>query len=441
MSNKKEIKIGLFLAGTGHHIASWRHPKAVEDGAMNLPYLINLAQTAEKGKLDMIFLADSLSVNKNSHPNIITRFEPLTLLTAMAGATKHIGLAATASTTYSEPFHIARQFASLDHLSSGRAGWNVVTSSIPQTGLNFSKTEHLEHDKRYERAEEFVEIVKGLWDSWEESAFIRNKEDGKFINEDKMHELGHKGEFFSVQGPLNIARAPQGYPVIIQAGSSPAGQALAAQIAEVIFTAQNNIEDAKKFYKGIKEQVRSFGRNPDEVLVMPGIFPIIGDTEEEAHAKYQELQDLIPVELGLSILSNYLGGIDLTQYPLQSRFSDLNIEKVDGVQSRYELIKKMAEKDDLTLEQLYKSVAGSRGHHIFIGTPEQLADKMEEWVEGEACDGFNLMPPLLPEGLETFVEKVVPILQERGVYRKEYEGKTLRDHLGLKEPKNRYASN
>ncbi|BDG82193.1 putative monooxygenase YxeK [Bacillus subtilis] len=438
-SKKKQIKLGVFLAGTGHHVASWRHPDAPADASMNLDYFKELARTAERGKLDMLFLADSLSIDSKSHPNVLTRFEPFTLLSALAQVTSRIGLTATASTTYSEPFHIARQFASLDHLSNGRAGWNVVTSSIESTALNFSGEKHLEHHLRYQRAEEFVEAVKGLWDSWEEDAFIRNKETGEFFDKEKMHELNHKGEYFSVRGPLNVSRTPQGQPVIIQAGSSGDGKALAAKTAEVIFTAQNHLESAQEFYQSIKKQAAEFGRDPEKIAIMPGIFPVIADTEEEARAKYQELQDLIIPSVGLQILQNYLGGIDLSAYPLDGPLPKLDADASNAVKSRFKLVQEMAERDNMTIRELYKYVAGSRGHHIFVGTPEQLADKMQEWVDHKACDGFNIMPPLLPEGIELFVDKVVPILQERGVFRNEYEGTTLREHFGLEKPVNRYA--
>ncbi|MDQ7726018.1 LLM class flavin-dependent oxidoreductase [Bacillus halotolerans] len=438
-SKKKQIKLGVFLAGTGHHVASWRHPDAPADASMNLDYFKELARTAERGKLDMLFLADSLSIDSKSHPNVLTRFEPFTLLSALAQVTSRIGLTATASTTYSEPFHIARQFASLDHLSNGRAGWNVVTSSIESTALNFSGEKHLEHHLRYQRAEEFVEAVKGLWDSWEEGAFIRNKETGEFFDKEKMHELNHKGDYFSVRGPLNVSRTPQGQPVIIQAGSSGDGKALAAKTAEVIFTAQNHLESAQEFYQSIKKQAAEFGRDPEKIAIMPGIFPVIADTEEEARAKYQELQDLIIPSVGLQILQNYLGGIDLSAYPLDGPLPKLDADASNAVKSRFKLVQEMAERDNMTIRELYKYVAGSRGHHIFVGTPEQLADKMQEWVDHKACDGFNIMPPLLPEGIELFVDKVVPILQERGVFRNEYEGTTLREHFGLEKPVNRYA--
>ncbi|CAG7652094.1 LLM class flavin-dependent oxidoreductase [Paenibacillus allorhizosphaerae] len=437
-TEKKHLKIGVFLAGTGHHVASWRHPDAQADGSISLDYFKRLAQTAERGKLDMLFLADSLSIGPDSHPNVLARFEPFTLLGALSQATSKIGLAATASTTYSEPFHVARQFASLDHLSGGRAAWNIVTSSIESTALNFSGEQHLEHSLRYQRAEEFVEIVRGLWDSWEDDALIRDKAAGAFFEPDKLHELNHKGDYFSVRGPLNVPRPPQGHPVLIQAGSSDSGQNLAARTADLIFTTQNHLKDAQAFYQNVKQKAVSFGRAPGDVSIMPGIVPFIGDTEQAALAKFRELQDLIIPSVGLKILSSYMGGLDLTQFPLDGPLPDLDIE-VNAVKSRFQLIKDLAKRENFTILELSRYIAGSRGHNIFVGTAEQLADHFIRWVEEGACDGFNLMPPLLPEGLDLFVDRVVPILQERGVFRKEYEGDTLRDHLGLQRPASRYA--
>lgn len=436
--HKKHLKIGVFVAGTGHHVASWRHPKAQADGSINISYFEQLAQTAERGKLDMLFLADSLAINHHSHPNVLARFEPLTLLSALTRVTSRIGLAATASTTYSEPFTIARQFASLDHLSGGRAAWNIVTSYNEAAALNYSSDQLMEHSLRYQRAEEFVEIVKGLWDSWEDDALIRDKQAGVFFQPDKLHELNHKSEFFAVRGPLNVPRPPQGHPILIQAGSSDSGQNLAARTADLIFTTQNNLEESQKFYQSVKEKAASFGRAPEDVSIMPGIVPFLGETEAIAKEKFKELNDLIIPSVGLNILSSYLGGIDLTQYPLDGPLPDLDFE-VNANKSRFELIKAMAKRENLSIIELAKYFAGSRGHNIFVGTPAQLADHFVNWLEQGACDGFNLMPPLLPEGLELFVDHVIPILQERGYFREEYEGTTLRDHLGLSKPANRYV--
>ncbi|MCJ0950829.1 LLM class flavin-dependent oxidoreductase [Mammaliicoccus sciuri] len=431
MTTHKHIKLGLFLAGYGHHVASWRHDNAIEKGPMDLNHLINTAQLAEKGLFDLVFLADSLFVSESSHPNILSRFEPFTLLSVLSTATTNIGLAATASTTYSEPFHIARQFSSLDHLSHGRAAWNIVTSSITSTAENFNGTKLMEHELRYERANEFVEVTNKLWRSWDKGALVRDKETGEFIDASKLHTIDHEGKHFKVRGPLNIERSPQGRPLLIQAGSSPTGTDLASKVADVIFTAQTQIEDAQNFYKQLKEKVSKQNRNPEEVYIMPGLFPILGDTEEEAHQNYQEIQDLILPEVGLSILAPYVGNIDLSQYDLDTKFADLDLSIGNGVQSRFEIILKEAIKDDLTLEEVYKKVAGSRGHHIFVGTPEQLADKMEEWFKSSAADGFNIMPPILPSQFELFINNVIPILQERNLYKETYSEGTLRQKLGL----------
>ncbi|MEB7768152.1 LLM class flavin-dependent oxidoreductase [Mammaliicoccus sp. FSL K6-3158] len=431
MTTHKHIKLGLFLAGYGHHVASWRHENAIEKGPMDLTHLINTAQLAEKGLFDLVFLADSLFVSESSHPNILSRFEPFTLLSVLSTATTNIGLAATASTTYSEPFHIARQFSSLDHLSHGRAAWNIVTSSITSTAENFNGTKLMEHELRYERANEFVEVTNKLWRSWDKGALVRDKETGTFIDASKLHTIDHEGKHFKVRGPLNIERSPQGRPLLIQAGSSPTGTDLASKVADVIFTAQTQIEDAQNFYKQLKEKVSKQNRNPEEVYIMPGLFPILGDTEEEAHQNYQEIQDLILPEVGLSILAPYVGNIDLSQYDLDTKFADLDLSTGNGVQSRFEIILKEAIKNDLTLEEVYKKVAGSRGHHIFVGTPEQLADKMEEWFKSSAADGFNIMPPILPSQFELFINNVIPILQERNLYKETYSEGTLRQKLGL----------
>ncbi|MBT2603023.1 LLM class flavin-dependent oxidoreductase [Bacillus sp. ISL-53] len=437
---KKTVKLGVFLAGTGHHVASWRHPNANPKDNMNIDYYKGLAQTAEKGLFDLLFLADSLSVAKDSHPNILTRFEPLTLLSYLASATSNIGLVSTASTTYEEPFNVARKFASLDHITSGRAGWNVVTTSLASTAVNFNKSEHLEHGLRYKRATEFVEVTKKLWDSWEDDTLVIDKETGQFIDESKFHEINHQGEFFNVKGPLNISRSPQGHPVIVQAGSSGPGQLLAAKHAEIVFTAQENKEDAVSFYQELKGQLAAFNRVKSSLSIMPGLFPIVGQTEKEAQEKYEALQELIIPEIGLAVMGRYFGNVDFSNIPLDTPFADISLpEHVDGIQSKYDLIVKRAINENLTLRQTYQWVAGSRGHHIAIGTPTQIADKIEDWVNGNAADGFNIMPALLPDSLTDFVELVVPELQSKGIFRTEYESNTLRGNLGLDKPANQYS--
>ncbi|MBD2410410.1 nitrilotriacetate monooxygenase [Nostoc calcicola FACHB-389] len=445
MSQKKQIKLGAFLPGSGHHVAAWRHPNAQPDGGLNFQHYKRLAQTAERGKFDMLFLADGLAVwDQGKGREAFSRsgqfsvhFEPLTLLSALSVVTEHIGLVATASTTYDEPFHLARKFASLDYLSGGRAGWNVVTSSAEAAAKNFSREEHLEHALRYERAREFLEVTSKLWDSWEDDAFLRDKESGIYFDPDKLHVPNHKGQHFSVRGPLNVARPIQGYPVIVQAGSSEAGQDLAAQTAEAIFTAQQTLAEAQTFYSGVKNRLSKYGRSPDHLKIMPGVFPVIGRTEEEAKEKYQELQDLIHPSVGLGLLSGLVGGHDLSKYPLDGPLPDL--PDTNGGKSRLQLITDLARRENLTIRQLYLWIAGARGHRTILGTPEQIADRLEDWFVNDGADGFNIMPPWLPGGLDEFVDLVIPELQRRGLFRTEYEGRTLRENLGLPRPVNQFS--
>ncbi|PTE80169.1 nitrilotriacetate monooxygenase [Staphylococcus equorum] len=428
---KKYMKLGLFLAGYGHHVASWRHPESIEKGPMDIEHLIKVAKKAEQGKFDLLFLADSLFVSETSHPNVLSRFEPLTLLTVLARETKEIGLASTASTTYEQPFHLARIFSSLDHISHGRAAWNIVTSSINNTAENFNGTRHMEHELRYERAAEFVEVTNKLWKSWEKDTFSRNKENGEFIDVRKLHTINHEGKHFKVKGPLNIERSPQVRPLLIQAGSSPTGTDLASKVADIVFTAQSDKKDAKDFYEKLQDKVIANDRQSGQVAIMPGLFPVLGNTEDQALDSYQTLQDMILPEIGLKILAPYVGEIDLNTYNLSTPFADIEFDSGNGVQSRLKVILKEAKEKNLTLEQVMKQVAGSRGHHIVIGTPETVADKMQDWFENNAADGFNIMPPLLPTQFDLFVEKVIPILQDRGLVQTEYARGTLREKFGL----------
>ncbi|MFB7156311.1 LLM class flavin-dependent oxidoreductase [Lysinibacillus sp. NPDC056232] len=434
---KKQMKLGVFLMGTGHHIASWRHPDVPSDASESIAFFQHIAQVAEAGKLDMLFLSDGLSFNHLSHPAELVRFEPLTLHAALSTVTKNIGLTATASTTYNEPFHIARKFSSLDHLSGGRAGWNVVTSYYEAEALNFNQNSHLDHTLRYDRAEEFVEVVKRLWDSWEQDALVRDKDLGTYFDKQKLHTLAFKGKYYAVKGPLNSSRSPQGRPVIVQAGSSESGTDLAAKTADVIFTAQQTLEDAQFFYRKLKDKAIAFGRNADDVKIMPGVSPYVGDTEEEAYAKYEQLQSLITPEIGLDFLSDYLGGFDFSGYDLDGPLPK-DIPLTNGNQSRQQLIVALAEREQLSIRELYLRIAGSRGHRLIFGTPEQIADQLAEWMDKGAADGFNIMPPYFPDGFTDFVEKVVPILQQRGIFRTAYEGTTLRENLGLPQVLSRY---
>lgn len=434
---KKQMKLGLFLMGTGHHIASWRHPEAQADASENVEFFKEVALKAEAGKLDMLFLSDGLSFNELSHPAEQVRFEPLTLHAVLSTVTKHIGLTATASTTYNEPFHIARKFSSLDHLSAGRAAWNIVTSYYEAEASNFTQDKHLDHSLRYERADEFVEVVKGLWDSYEDDALARNKATGEYITKGKLHTLHHKGDYYAVRGPLNSSRPPQGHPVLVQAGSSDAGTTLAAKQADVIFTAQQTLEDAQKFYKLLKDKAVAAGRAREDVKIMPGVSVYVAETEELARAKYEELQQLITPEIGLDFLADYLG-YDLSGHDLDGPLPK-DIPPTNGNRSRQQLIIELAERESLTIRELYLRIAGSRGHRIIFGSPTQIADQLEEWVEQEAADGFNLMPPYFPGGFNDFIDLVIPELQKRGSFRTEYEGTTLRENLGLKAVQSRYA--
>lgn len=429
---KKQMHLGVFILGTGHHMAAWRHPEVPADGAEDFHFFKRIASLAEKGKFDLLFLSDGLTFDHLSHPAEQVRLEPITLLSALSAVTERIGLVATASTTYNEPFHIARKFSSINHLSQGRVGWNVVTSYYEKEAENFSKEEHLSHATRYERAHEFVDVVKGLWNSWEEDALIRDKISGKYFAEDKLHALNHQGKHFQVKGPLNSSQAPQGHPVIVQAGSSKAGIKLAGETAEVVFTAQQTLEDGQVFYKKIKAAAEEAGRDPGEIKILPGVTPIIGKNEVEAREKFEQLQDLIVPELGLDFLSDYLGGIDFSQIDLDGPLPE-DIPETNGNKSRREIIIDLAKRENLTVRELYKRIAGTRGHRIIFGSPVQIADQLQEWVEKGAADGFNLMFSSLPNMMNEFVQEVVPILQKRGIFRTEYEHETLRGHLNFKK--------
>jgi N-acetyl-S-(2-succino)cysteine monooxygenase len=437
-NEKRQIKLGAFLMTPGHHVAAWRYPDTEASEVLSFKFYKKLAQTAERGKFDMLFLADGYAVSEK-YPEAIAqtvtvRPEPLTLLSALSAVTEYVGLAATVSTTYNEPFHVARKFASLDHLSGGRAAWNVVTSANPAEALNFNQDNHLLHSLRYDRAEEFLNVVTGLWDSWEDDAFVYDKASATFADRSKLHTLNHKGEWFSVRGPLNVARPIQGHPVVIQAGSSEPGKELAARTAEVIFTAWQTLEEAQAFYSDVKGRLSKYGRLPDDLKIMPGIFPIIGRTEAEADEKKALLEDLIPLEAGISLLSNLIS-FDLSPYPVDGPLPDLpELEQINGGKSRFTLLKDLAEREGLSIRKLYQRIAGARGHREIKGTPVQIADQLEEWFVSGAADGFNIMPPYLPGGLEDFVDLVVPELQRRGLVRTEYTGTTLRENLGLKRP-------
>ena len=437
----KHIHLGAFPLDVGHHIAAWRHPDVPASGGSEFGFYRALAQTAERGKLDMIFFGDQMAAQYPEDETLgrtsrVTRLEPTTLLAALAGATTHLGLVGTVSTSYFEPFHVARKFATLDQLSGGRSGWNVVTSFNDKEALNFNRGEVAGHAERYRRALEFVDVTKRLWDSWDDDAFVRDKDSGLYFDPEKLHVLHHRGEFFASRGPLNIPRSPQGRPVIVQAGASDEGRDFSAGQAEVIFTAQPNLQAARGFYQDVKSRAAALGRHADEIRIMPGVMTFIGRTHEEAQEKYQRLQSLIHPQVGWIVLKRHLG-IDLSGMPLDEPFPEL--ELTPDFPSRQKLLIDMARGDGLTVRQFYERVVGARGHLLAIGTAAQVADQFEEWIDGQGADGFNLMLPWLPTALDDVVDLLVPELQRRGRFRHEYQGTTLRSHLGLERPASHYA--
>ncbi|MFJ7839805.1 LLM class flavin-dependent oxidoreductase [Lysinibacillus sphaericus] len=441
MAENKQLKLALYLIGAGMHVAAWKHPLAQVDASIDIKALQKVAQLAEKGKFDIAFVADSLAINHESHPHILNRFDPLIQITALAAATSKIGLGATASTTYSEPYVLARQLMSIDHISNGRVAWNLVTTAdaTGQTALNFSRDRHWEHDHRYERAEEFIDVVQSLWDSWEDDAFVYDRENNIFYDQEKVHETAFKGKYLSVKGPLNIARSIQGQPVIVEAGASKPGQKLAARTAEIVFVHWDDIEKAKAHYRTLKAQLASFGRTEEELLVLQGISPIVGDTEEEAIRQYNELQSLIDPYESLKFVSGYMGNVDFSKYSLDTPAIEVEFPAVNSIQSHFDEHLEIIKKENLKVGELYARLFGPARRDAFVGTAVQIADEMERWLKEGAADGFMLQFPLLPRDLENFVEKVVPILQERGIYREDYTGTTLREHLGLKKPQNRFT--
>jgi N-acetyl-S-(2-succino)cysteine monooxygenase len=443
-TKKRQLRLGAFIMATGHHVAAWRHPESQADAGINIDHYIELAQTAERGLFDQVFVADSPGIwHKGDRESFrrqgrLSHFEPVTLWAALSQVTQHIGFVATASTTYEDPYLLARKFASLDHISKGRAAWNVVTTSAENVHGNFGHDTHPDPATRYERAHEFVDVVQGLWDSWDDDAFLRDKTTGVYFDPDKLHELNHIGKYLKVKGPLNIERPPQGYPVIVQAGSSEDGKELAAATAEAIFTAWTSLEEAQAFYRDVKGRLAKYGRRPEQLLVLPGISPVIGRTEEEAQAKWAELQSLIHPSVGLATLAPFWPGEELNTWNLDAPPPYIP-EPPKGINSRAHVVLELARRDKLTVRQLYEYLAGARGHWVVVGTPVQIADRIQEWFENGAADGFNVMPPVLPHSLNEFVDLVVPELQRRGLFRTAYEGKTLRENLGLERPSSRYA--
>ncbi len=436
----RQMKLGAFLMATGHHVAAWRHPDVPADAGLDFKHYRHVARVAEAAKFDALFVADSVAAATGDIASRMARsdhFEPLTLLSALSAVTEHIGLIATATTTYNEPYHVARKFASLDHLSGGRAGWNLVTSDAAAEAQNFGRAEHVGHAERYSRAREFHQVVTGLWDSWADDAFTRDKASGEYYDPGRLHVLNHQGEHFSVKGPLNVARSPQGQPVVVQAGSSEVGRDLAAQTAEVVFTAQTSLASAQAFYADLKDRLSAYGRTVDSLKIMPGVFIVVAETEALAKAKFESFQELVEPRVGVALLGRMLGNFDLSGYPLDGPLPELPLTD-SGQRSRQKLLTELADQENLTLAQLGRRIAGGRGHYSLIGTPEQIADELQRWFEQGAADGFNVLVPHLPGGLEDVARLLVPELQRRGLFRTEYEGTTLRENLGLQRPAYRF---
>lgn len=439
----RQLHLNAFLMTAGHHDAAWRHPASAAHRATDPSYFVELARTAERGTFDSIFFADGLAVWHRIGSNVSGVLEPITLLAVIAGATRHIGLIATVSTTFNEPFTVARKFASLDHISAGRAGWNIVTSSTEAEARNFGLEQHPDHALRYQRADEFLRVTTALWDSWEDDAVLLDRSQGRYADVAKVHQIRHAGTHFRVEGPLNVQRPPQGRPLLVQAGSSEDGREFAGRWAEAVFTAQQTLSDAQTFYKDVKTRAERLGRGPGHVKILPGLCPVLGATEAEARALDEELTELQIVDYGLAQLSSMLGGVDLSPYPLDGPLPEeiLPTEaEINGNKSRFALVSELARRDRLTIRQIIARLGGGRGHQVVVGAPEQVADFIELWFRGGAADGFNIMPPILPGGLELFVDAVVPILRERGLFRTEYTGTTLREHYGLPRPASQFAA-
>ncbi|NNM73158.1 LLM class flavin-dependent oxidoreductase [Enterovirga aerilata] len=425
--------LSFFQDKVGHDLAAWRHPEAATETVLTLEYQARLARTAERGKFDMVFLADALTLLPENNSAFTTTFyfEPLVLLATLAAATKRIGLAATVSTSYGEPYHVARAFGTLDLLSGGRGAWNVVTSMRESEAWNFGREGSLDHATRYERAQEFLDVVRLLWRSWEPDAIVADRASGRFADPDKIHPIRHRGRHFAVEGPLNVPRSPQGEPVIVQAGASSIGKAFAARNAEVIFASTPDLRSARAFYADVKEAAVAEGRRPEAIKILPGMIPIVGRTRAEAEEKHRFLKGLLLPEAAIRYLSQWLE-TDLSGFDPDRPLPDIfDIERIRGQKGRFANIIDISRREKLTLGALAARVAATRTHCFMVGTAEEIADEMEAWLDGGGCDGFNILTTHLPAGLDEFVDEVVPLLQERGRFRADYEHETLRGHLGL----------
>ena len=434
---QKHVTFGIMLQGPGGHMNAWKHPSVPADASTNLNFFVKTARKAEEAGIAFAFVADGLYINEHSIPHFLNRFEPLTILSALAAFTTKLGLVGTVSTSYSDPFTIARQFASLDLISGGRAGWNAVTSPLEGSGRNYSR-EHPEHELRYEIADEYLDATKGLWDSWDDDAFVRDRETGVYADKTKLHRLNHKGRFFRIEGPLNIGRSKQGQPVVFQAGASDSGIRLAGKHADAVFTNGGPIDDAKVFYKQVKQSAIAHGRSAAEVGIFPGIGPIVGATPEEAEAKYQAIRNLVTIEEALAYLGRFFDHHDFSAYPLDEPFPDLGDIGRNNFRATTDRIKKTAREKGLTLREVALDAATPRT--AFIGTAAHIADEIIRWVDGEAADGFILGFPVIGEGFDDFSKYVLPILTSRGYFDPELKGETLRDHLGLPFRESRHVA-
>ena len=441
VSRRGQMKLALFLTGDGnYHMAGWRRPGADTDGGYNIRRWMEQAQMIERAKLDMLFIADGTGVSGTEdletlqHTSRIDRMDPIAILSAVSVVTKNLGLVATISTSYNEPFNLARSLASLDHISGGRAGWNIVTSGNKDDALHYSRETHVPHADRYDRAEEFVDVVRGLWDSYDDDAFPRDKENGVYLRPEGVHFLNHKGKHFSVKGPSSVSRTPQGHPVLVQAGSSEAGMNLSARLADVVFTSQSSLREGQKFFANVKGRCDRFGRSPDSMIVMPGVLLFIGETESEARERFEQFQSLIPIKVAIQRLSNNLGGVDLSGYDLDGPMPDVavNSARVSAVESYVTI----ARRERLTFRQTAMRAAAAKHHWTLIGSVNQIADQLEDWFRNEAADGFNILASDVPDAVHRLCTKLVPELQRRGLFRHEYEGPMLRDNLGLARPSN-----
>ncbi len=437
---QKKLRLGAFMRPVSIHTAAWRYPGGTPDANFNLKALVKYAQTLERGKFDAFFMADHLAVlnmpmDALKRSATVTSFDPLTLLPALAMATRHLGLIATASSTFEPAYTIARRFASLDHISEGRAGWNLVTTSNPDAALNFGMDDQMPHAERYARAREFFDVVTGLWDSWADDAFVRDVENGLYFDPSRLHVLDHKGKYLKVRGPLNIARPVQGWPVIVQAGASDAGRQLAAETAEMVFAAGGPIQGAREFYADVKGRAKKVGRNPDHIKILPGAFVVVGSSLDEAKEKRARLDSLVNYDSSIAAVSMALG-VDARKFDPDKPLPE-DIPETEASKSGRDRVIELGKRENLTVRQIAGRLGGYGGLGM-LGTPSMIADQMEEWLVTEACDGFNVMFPYLPGGLDDFVDKVVPELQRRGLFRTEYEGTTLRENLGLPRPENRF---